>query len=565
MDSGKEGMIDEVAISTSNTAFHPALVAPSMDDFFVNIRPRRDVTGTGWTRGAAISDSSKLAGTIWEDKSSSNITIYVGPVVSIFGFGIDPVTGDISQEEVQERMLDSCGSMAKFWVTSLQEAKENGSDIWKVLNAFGEDALKSMIPGWGSEFHVRHEAGSCDVIPVTNDSVSPQGYEAVKTSMGCISVPTVSTSVPVAIAPVPALSLAEKQIQGKMMHSVNKFKGVMMCADLNFKAGTMENFHLPELSPKYLKIVSSQAGTAVMNANFKSLLDSANKASNPQMDGMILMAARCMGDHDPNLATAFCMGNWMQVPLADLERESLSYSIWQHGKETDAKRSKRKEFEATELAEDLVAEETTNKSKKRLLINNVRAVSDLKHYHQITANTNADISACVQVVKTQPILWQCLHHLFEVLGDEYVKAWHERHNSAQPQFWIWIVQTLECINAGMASATSTMDTMDAIENGNMSQLMEMVYEQPFERFCDDISEIKRMSRSERHMEIVPSIAPEYLKLKSHKRQKSEDVAKPEQGPSKGNGNDRKPSDQQNQRQNNYNALPQVNGGNGGGG
>ena len=44
MDSGKEGMIDEVAISTSDTAFHPALVAPSMDDFFVNIRPRRDVT-----------------------------------------------------------------------------------------------------------------------------------------------------------------------------------------------------------------------------------------------------------------------------------------------------------------------------------------------------------------------------------------------------------------------------------------------------------------------------------------------------------------------------------------
>ena len=140
-----------------------------------------------------------------------------------------------------------------------------------------------------------------------------------------------------------------------------------------------------------------------MNANFKSLLDSANKASNPQMDGMILMAAKCMGDHDPNLATAFCMGNWMQVSLADLARECLSYSIWQHGKESDAKRDKRKEFEATELSEDLVAEETNNKSKNWLLINNVRAVSDLKHYHQITANANVDISACVQVLKTKPI------------------------------------------------------------------------------------------------------------------------------------------------------------------
>ena len=103
-----------------------------------------------------------------------------------------------------------------------------------------------------------------------------------------------------------------------------------------------------------------------MNANFKSLLDSANKASNPQMDGMILMAARCMGDHDPNLAMAFCMGNWMEVPLADLDRKSLSYTIWQHGKETNAKHSKRKEFEATELAKDLVAEETTNKTSRRV-------------------------------------------------------------------------------------------------------------------------------------------------------------------------------------------------------
>ena len=76
-----------------------------------------------------------------------------------------------------------------------------------------------------------------------------------------------------------------------MKHSVNKFKGVMMCADLNFKVGTMENFRLPELSSKYLKIVSSQVGTAVMNTNFKSLLDSANKALNPQMDGMIFDSA----------------------------------------------------------------------------------------------------------------------------------------------------------------------------------------------------------------------------------------------------------------------------------
>jgi len=45
MDSGKEDLINEVAIFTSDTAFRPALVAPSMDDFFVNIRPRREGGG----------------------------------------------------------------------------------------------------------------------------------------------------------------------------------------------------------------------------------------------------------------------------------------------------------------------------------------------------------------------------------------------------------------------------------------------------------------------------------------------------------------------------------------
>ena len=112
-----------------------------------------------------------------------------------------------------------------------------------------------------------------------------------------------------------------------MKHSVNKFKGIMMYSDLNFKAGVILNFHLPKLSEKYQKIISSQAGTTIMNSNFKSLLDSANKASTPQMDDMILIAERCTRDHDPNLATAFCMGNWMQVPLADLAHKSLSDSI----------------------------------------------------------------------------------------------------------------------------------------------------------------------------------------------------------------------------------------------
>ena len=78
------------------------------------------------------------------------------------------------------------------------------------------------------------------LIPVTNDSVSPERYEAVKANMAQISLCAAPTSIPAAVVPVVSLPLAEKQIQSKMKHSVNTFKGIMICADLNFKAGTMK-------------------------------------------------------------------------------------------------------------------------------------------------------------------------------------------------------------------------------------------------------------------------------------------------------------------------------------
>jgi len=53
--------------------------------------------------------------------------------------------------------------------------------------------------------------------------------------------------------------------------------------------------------------------------------------------------------------------------------------------------------------------------------------------------------------------------------------------------------------------------MDAVEKNDMTELNTLAYSHPFERFCDDISELKRMSWSERPLDIVPSITPEYLK------------------------------------------------------
>ena len=58
-------------------------------------------------------DYAALKDTIWEDKGTTGMTIYVGPVISPFGYGIEPVSGDMLEEVVQESMLDSCGGMAK--------------------------------------------------------------------------------------------------------------------------------------------------------------------------------------------------------------------------------------------------------------------------------------------------------------------------------------------------------------------------------------------------------------------------------------------------------------------
>ena len=77
-----------------------------------------------------MSDYATLKDTIWEDKGTSGMTIYVVPVIAAFGFGVEPISGDISEEVLlEESLFGSCGSMAKFWVTSMHEAKQNGPDI----------------------------------------------------------------------------------------------------------------------------------------------------------------------------------------------------------------------------------------------------------------------------------------------------------------------------------------------------------------------------------------------------------------------------------------------------
>ena len=86
-----------VNISTNEAAFYPAIITPSMDDVSVHIKPPRDDYGADWIRSVAISNDTKLEGTIWQ--GSSNMIVYVGPNIAVFRFGVDHVISSICQKQ----------------------------------------------------------------------------------------------------------------------------------------------------------------------------------------------------------------------------------------------------------------------------------------------------------------------------------------------------------------------------------------------------------------------------------------------------------------------------------
>ena len=59
------GKINEIAVSISERAAIPAIVAPSADDFWVNIRPRRDIQNTSFLQGKPL-DKDKLVDTYFK-------------------------------------------------------------------------------------------------------------------------------------------------------------------------------------------------------------------------------------------------------------------------------------------------------------------------------------------------------------------------------------------------------------------------------------------------------------------------------------------------------------------
>ena len=94
------GTINEIAVSISERVAIPAIVAPSADDFWVNIRPRHDIQNTSFLQSKPL-DKEKLVDTCFKDRSSENLVVYIGPVIKPFVFNVEPVSGDMSTAEVK--------------------------------------------------------------------------------------------------------------------------------------------------------------------------------------------------------------------------------------------------------------------------------------------------------------------------------------------------------------------------------------------------------------------------------------------------------------------------------
>ena len=185
--------------------------------------------------------------------------------------------------------------------------------------------------------------------------------------------------------------------------------------------------------PVYLKIISSYASTAIMNSNFKSLLDSADKTTNPQMDGMVLMAAQYMVTMTPILLlrSAWGIGCKFHWPIL-LARAWIIIFGSMTKRPMPSVKSDRDGWGFGGQRDDQQVKE---------------------------AAPHQECARCFWSQALSPDYWQCkcqyfgmcpsgqdtAHYLavpssplcnFATLGDEFIKAWHERHNSDQPQFWI---------------------------------------------------------------------------------------------------------------------------------
>ena len=528
----------------------PAILGPNLEDMVINIRNGRDVPD-GSRKSEAITDLTLFEGTSFT-APRDRLRLYLVPVTIPFGFQDNVMYGNMASPDVQQGMMDEHGEEWKDWCASLSESKSNSRDIATVLGKMGVAKINQIFPGNGSEYTIRYGTGATQPTPITEGSFPDECkmmeafYTPVTASAMTTAITTGATAATGGQGGAGAISGAtptftivsddSKKLKAKMKLAKNRFSATMMCGDINFRKGEIEgDIELPVLTDAYKECIQTDGDMSTAGEMMKIMLDTANKMDEPTLTRNVLSIYRRKRDHDPNLATSYCMGKFHVVPLGDLTLDTTKANIWAMGEETDDRLEQRKKDEDMEDAEETVGEETTNKTKKRIIINHVRTITTQEQLYKLLANHTHAQTACIKMKSRMTLYYRCEDHLISFLLEEDTMKWLEQNKLKQPQVFIWLVSVLDKLLAMLASAGSDHENLKAAGANDATKANKKTYDKAVARFCDYMDQWRKWVRNEVPMDVVPSVTPSHLRPGA-KRQKFEEApADPPQAPAQGNG------------------------------
>jgi hypothetical protein len=417
---------------------------------------------------------------------------------------------------------------------------QNARDITLVTSKVGQEELNTIFPGNGTEYNIRFGHGATQPTPITEDSFQQEFrmMEALYTPVTASRATPASASTTIG-APLPAgtataaattvtfVTEDSKKLKAKMKLSKNRFSATFMCGDIDFKKGEIVgDISFPELTDAYVECIQSDGDMSTAQEMMKIMLDTANRGAQPNLTRNILSIYRRKRDHDPNLAASYCMGKFHTVALEDLMLDSTKANIWAMCEETDEKMKERKKNEDNEDAEEMVGEDTNNKSKKRIIINHVRTITNHEQLYKLLANHTHAQTACIKMKNKMTLYYRCEDQLISFLLEEDTMKWLEKNKDKQPQVYIWLVTVLDKLLSMCASAGSDHENLRAADLNDATKANKKTYEKAIARFCDYMDQWKKWVRNEVPMDVMPPVTPGHLRPGA-KRQKVNESTVPQ--------------------------------------
>ena len=494
----------KLIVSTEDERAAPAIVGFEALGLRIDVKPRRDIIdGVKKSQPLLVDD---LAGTSFAGRQRDNLCLYAMVQVIPFGFEADIVVGAMGDPATQERMENVHGEWAGKWMVAHADSHANAADIATILGRVEGDLANWLGPD--DVARIVRGAGGVNITPISK-LASPAEYESVQGEMALVLRSASSSAT--ATSNGASVSHGEKQAKASMVKKMLRLQGTLMAADISIEKQKIRRLIFAEMSDEYKDIATSDLSTSECKVQYKELIDSTTRMVPRGMEGHVLMSNRTQYDCDPNMANNFCLGNINKSPIEDLTHETSKVSVWSLGRESELKIKARKKKQDDEDGEENVGEDATNRAKKRIIVANVTAIVDEKGFLHVSANGVNLCFALVNLHATPSIFYILIDHLSTFVASPDIARWIDKYKSAMPQFWMWLVSTLDDMLAGLAEAGSDQRVAAAIEANDIKLIPEGLYEKVVARFFDQIDDVKRKERNKQPIDYVPIVCPDYLK------------------------------------------------------